>query len=94
MLSRVVWYNNILVYKFRLFILDHKKDATTTEYLDLAIAYGLINKDLSPKRCYCGCEEWEKCKCFYVQYGEVEFSARCKECGEYLGTWAYGSWVP
>ena len=29
---------------------------------------------------------------YYNEFGEVEYSVRCLNCGKQLGTWSYGKW--
>jgi len=45
-----------------------------------------------PLECLCGCKETEDYDEYYEEYGRSEYKTRCKKCGTYLGSWAYGSW--
>lgn len=45
-----------------------------------------------PIDCPCGCEETEECDEYYEEYGRCEYKVRCKKCGTYLGSYAYGNW--
>lgn len=46
-----------------------------------------------PLKCSCGCDDTEEYDEYYEEYGRCEYKLRCKKCGSYLGSWAYGSWV-
>lgn len=52
--------------------------------------------DNVPTRCACGCEEFEKADVYTEEvHGrpvEVEYKLYCKNCGKYLGSYAYGHW--
>lgn len=63
------------------------------------IKRGYIDKDLTPLKCpYCKSHNIETCN---EQIGGwnipdgclTEYDARCKDCDEIIGHWAYGSWM-
>ncbi len=49
-----------------------------------------------PITCDCGCKETEQRNIYKEDIGgilvEVEYSLYCKNCGRYLGSFAYGHW--
>lgn len=49
-----------------------------------------------PLKCpNCGCTEYiEEVTGTINGYLVCEFDAKCKDCGELLNQWAYGSWSP
>ena len=57
-----------------------------------AIADGYLNDDFSPKKCICGCAEFEQFNTYKCEFTEVEYSLKCKQCGLKVGRWAYGYW--
>lgn len=49
--------------------------------------------DYEPIKCSsCGCDDLETFDIYYDEFGEVEYSVRCLNCGKQLGTWSYGKW--
>ena len=64
------------------------KENITCKYTD---EYYKKQEDL-PIDCQCGCEETEEYDEYYAEYGRCEYKVRCKKCGTYLGSYAYGHW--
>lgn len=49
-------------------------------------------RDYPPIDCHCGnCEE-ERRNVYMEDYFVVEYMSYCKNCGKYLGHFAYGTW--
>ena len=64
-------------------------------YLFYLKRFGYIDKDGTPLKCTCGCEDLEDCNEDYLDgLGSVrlEYDCRCKKCGKILNHWAYGYW--
>ena len=64
-------------------------------YLFYLESFGYIDKDGTPLKCTCGCEDLEDCNEDYLDgLGSIrlEYDCRCKKCGKILGHWAYGYW--
>ena len=69
------------------------KDLETFEAMHYLYTRGFITNDGEPKRCvYCGSNNMEVYDKMYDNCYLVEYSVRCKDCNNRLGTWSYGSW--
>lgn len=57
------------------------------------IENGFLSKELEPLKCFeCGSIEM-KDHIFSMDGGYVsEYERRCRDCGKFLGYWAYGNW--
>jgi len=49
-------------------------------------------RDYPPIECDCGCVEKEVRNEHFEDAILVEYDLHCKECGSYLGHFAYGNW--
>lgn len=64
-----------------------------TEYLNKLFEDGYIAKNGEPLKCeFCDSKELEDFNENYSDYGIVEYSVKCEECGKVLAHWAYGDW--
>ncbi|AAK79183.1 hypothetical protein BJV85_002787 [Clostridium acetobutylicum] len=62
------------------------------KYIDKKIEDGLIAKDGTPLKCFCGCTNLGNINEYYEEHWMVEYIVKCKECGRQLGHYAYGCW--
>jgi hypothetical protein len=63
-----------------------------SSFIKMEIDAGFIYPDGSPRRCSCGCTDFEDFNEHYCSYGREEYSVRCTKCGQIVGHWAYGQW--
>jgi hypothetical protein len=67
---------------------------------DLSYIYelkqGFINKDGAPIKCYkCGNTHFKQTNVYTEgEWGIVEYTAKCTNCGHNCGYWSYGCWMP
>ncbi len=63
--------------------------------LKLAMKYGIINNDLSPKHCIdCGHDKFITKIIDKINYEVCEIESSCDRCGKKNGYWSYGAWMP
>ncbi|QQO40655.1 zinc ribbon binding domain protein [Bacillus phage 000TH008] len=63
------------------------------EMYDQLIKDGFITEGGVPIKCYeCCSENLEDYQHYYAEGSLVEYSVRCKDCGEHVSTWSYGFW--
>lgn len=62
-------------------------------YIWRDIKKGYIDKDGTPLKCFkCESKELEEYGQYYEEHYCIEYGVKCKDCGQKLGYWAYGSW--
>lgn len=63
-------------------------------YIWRDIKLGYIANDGQPLKCFkCKSVELEEFNRYTEGYGlTIEYSVKCKKCGQVLGHWAYGNW--
>jgi len=65
-----------------------------TSNFDAKIEKGLLANDLEPIKCACGSTQFKDVTTSRLDNLECEKDRYCKECKLFLGSWAYGSWLP
>jgi hypothetical protein len=75
------------------YILNYINDTTLT--LKLEHRFGLINTDLSPKKCrYCGNTEFKEEVTDRIENIVLEKNSYCSKCNMLCGCWIGGHWLP
>jgi len=92
MITKIIWKLNMLVYGFRFWLWQKLDDLNIEKHVRLQIQHGLVYNDLCPKRCFCGCKEFNKTNQYHEEYFTVEYQLECNNCGEKVGHWAFGYW--
>lgn len=69
---------------------------TYEEHIADLVNRGFVTEQGAPLKCFhCESEHLEEGDSFYEEmHGQVEYSVRCKKCGEHVVTWSYGGWSP
>lgn len=71
---------------------EYEAQLNWKEEIDSKIEKGLIDKDLKPLKCECGCTEFVDKNESYINMGVVEHDRHCKGCDALVGSWSHGSW--
>ena len=76
------------------YALENESQLNWEDEINRKIKEGLIDKDLKPLKCECGCTEFLDKNEYYIGggHGIAEYDRHCKECGELVGSWSHGSW--
>jgi hypothetical protein len=82
-----------LYYKLIRLFLSKIKDTEST--LKWELWFGLINNDLSPKKCrYCRNKEFNEIIIDKINSEICEKMVICTKCNNFVGYWSYGHWMP
>lgn len=70
-------------------------EGTFEDYIKEQIKEGYIAEDGHPKKCECGCTEFNQVNQTYGEGWIEEYSLECKneDCLKTVGHWAYGNWT-
>ncbi len=64
------------------------------DYLKELENNGYITKNGTPLKCrFCDCTDLETTDEYFEEHMLVEYTLKCKKCGNIAGTWAYGGWM-
>lgn len=81
--------------RFEMFILKNGGTGdATAESIRRRLDLGLIDEYCEPTKCTCGSTNFKDRATDHVDYLLVEKDRFCLDCGELLGCWSYGHWLP
>lgn len=80
--------------KYKLYQIAELFCRDTENSIWLKIKFGYINSDLSPRRCFCGCDNFKTIITDTMDYTVMESKEICNNCEREVGYWVTGYWMP